>query len=295
MERREGYELEVSRNLVASLSAGVDYSDLVRVVEGGGVVPTDTPSHKLFAYVDWRPAHNWQIVPSVDTESRRWLQSAVNSLIYYQGGAFTRVDMKVSYQPVPRSSWRSARPTSPTRTTRSRTVIMRLAADISPTCAPRCENVAGQEKVMRMHSSSGHGLAWVAVLLCAVTAAPVWAQQQPCTDFAWDVHQERALFAGQGQTVQGGTTAAGTPTVGVDHLYTVQLSAQPQVTYVTPPGKVMLADGAFGGMVKFQVPRSGSYRVSLDAPFWIDVVADGKLLGRRISPASAAVPIRARS
>lgn len=102
VERREGYELEVSRHLFAQLEAGVDYSDLVREVQGTGAVPTDTPAHKLFAYIDWRPAPNWQIVPSVDSESRRWLQSAVNNLFYYQGGAFSRVDMKVSYQPIQR-------------------------------------------------------------------------------------------------------------------------------------------------------------------------------------------------
>jgi iron complex outermembrane receptor protein len=102
VEHREGYEVEVSRNFLAALSAGINYSDLVRVVQAGGVVPTDTPAHKLFAYVDWRPASNWQIVPSINSESRRWLQSAVNTLLYYQGGAFTRVDMKVSYEPLPK-------------------------------------------------------------------------------------------------------------------------------------------------------------------------------------------------
>lgn len=105
------------------------------------------------------------------------------------------------------------------------------------------------------------------------------AQGQGCHDFAWDVHQERALFAGEAHSVQGGTTAAATPTVRPDRLYTVQLAPQPQVRYVTAPGKVALSDGAYGGMVKFTVPHSGSYRVSLDAPFWIDVVADGRLLG----------------
>jgi iron complex outermembrane receptor protein len=102
VERREGYELEASRALLTSVQVGANYSDLVRVVEGGGVVPTDTPGHKLFAYLQWSPTERWQLVSSVDSESRRWLQSAVNTLIYYQGGAFTRLDMKVAYEPAPK-------------------------------------------------------------------------------------------------------------------------------------------------------------------------------------------------
>jgi len=123
------------------------------------------------------------------------------------------------------------------------------------------------------------GLAAAVVLSSMTVSLPARAQGQSCHDFAWDVHQERALFSGPAHSVQGGTTAAATPTVRPDRLYTVQLAPQPQVKYVTAPGKVMLADGAYGGMVKFRVPRSGSYRVSLDAPFWIDVVADGQQLG----------------
>ncbi|HEX4051411.1 MAG TPA: hypothetical protein VHY19_11090 [Steroidobacteraceae bacterium] len=123
-----------------------------------------------------------------------------------------------------------------------------------------------------------HCLCWAVAVLCALTAGQALAQASGCHDFAWDVHQERSLFAGQPQAVQGGTTAAATPTVRTDRFYQVQLAPQPQVKFVTPPGKVMLTDGAYGGMVKFRVPHSGSYRVSLDAPFWIDVVADGKLL-----------------
>lgn len=119
---------------------------------------------------------------------------------------------------------------------------------------------------------------WVAALLCSMAGAQAWAQAPACRDFSWDVHQERALFAGQPHAVQGGTSAESTPTVRTDQFYQVQLAPQPQVKFVTPPGKVMLADGAYAGMVKFRVPHSGSYRVSLDAPFWIDVVADGKLL-----------------
>ena len=110
------------------------------------------------------------------------------------------------------------------------------------------------------------------------SAAHDGSHAQSCHDFAWDVHRERRLLAGPPHDVKGGTSAAATPRVLPDELYEVQLAPQSQVQYVTPPGKVMLSDGAYGGMVKFTVPRTGSYRVALDAPFWIDVVAGGKLL-----------------
>jgi hypothetical protein len=129
---------------------------------------------------------------------------------------------------------------------------------------------------IRAHSNSRRRLQWAVLALGALASAPAWTQPPACRA---DVHPERALFSGKALAVQGGSSAAATPTVHVDALYEVKLVSQPQVRYVTPPGKVMLADGAYGGLVKFRVPHSGDYRVSLDAPFWIDVVAGGKLLG----------------
>lgn len=98
-ERREGYEIELSRELLPTLAGGLNYSDLVRVVLAGGTVPTDTPGHKLFAFLSWHPIPAVAIVPSVDLEGDRWLQSATNNLIYYQGGSFTVLGLKAAYQP----------------------------------------------------------------------------------------------------------------------------------------------------------------------------------------------------
>jgi iron complex outermembrane recepter protein len=61
---------------------------------------TDTPGQKLFAYLDWRPTPKLALVPNVDIESQRWLQSWMNNLVYYRGGSFTLVDIKGSYQPL---------------------------------------------------------------------------------------------------------------------------------------------------------------------------------------------------
>jgi iron complex outermembrane recepter protein len=41
-----------------------------------------------------------EVVPDVDLESKRWLQSAINNLVYYQGGSFTLVSLNAAYNPI---------------------------------------------------------------------------------------------------------------------------------------------------------------------------------------------------
>ena len=99
-ERHQGFEIELSRHLLSTLDGGMSFSDLTRVELSGGTVQTDTPGQKLFAYLDWRPLPRLEVVPDVDLESRRWLQSAINNLVYYQGGSFTLVGLKAAYNPI---------------------------------------------------------------------------------------------------------------------------------------------------------------------------------------------------
>lgn len=103
VEKQEGYELELSRQLLSSLSAGMNFSRLARVVEAGNTVPTDTPNHKFFAFLEWRPIEQLKIVPSVDIEDKRWLQSAVNNTVYYRGGSFSLLNVKAAYQVLPQA------------------------------------------------------------------------------------------------------------------------------------------------------------------------------------------------
>jgi iron complex outermembrane receptor protein len=98
-ERRYGYELSLRRALLESLSAGVDYSNLTRTVLSGGAVPTDTPDYTVFAFLDWRPLPRLSVRPSVQMQGRRWLQGAVNDLLYYRAGSFARVDLEAAYRP----------------------------------------------------------------------------------------------------------------------------------------------------------------------------------------------------
>jgi iron complex outermembrane receptor protein len=102
-EHRYGYEIELSRQFLQSLDAGLNYSDLVREILAGNTVATDTPRHKFFAYLDWRPIEKLSIVPSIDIESKRWLQSAFNNNVYYEGASFTMLNLKISYQFLPQA------------------------------------------------------------------------------------------------------------------------------------------------------------------------------------------------
>lgn len=98
--RHQGFEIELSRQLLPTLDGGVNFSDLIRQELSGGAVLTDTPGQKLFAYLDWHPLPRLELIPDVDMESKRWLQNNVNNLVYYRGGSFTLVGLRAAYNPV---------------------------------------------------------------------------------------------------------------------------------------------------------------------------------------------------
>ncbi len=91
-------KIELSRQLLTSVKAGVNYSYLVREVLEGDTVPTDTPNQKFFAFAEWRPIPQLTIVPSVDIEGKRWLQSAVNNTVYYRGASYSLFNAKAAYE-----------------------------------------------------------------------------------------------------------------------------------------------------------------------------------------------------
>lgn len=98
-ERQAGYEIELSRALLPQLSAGINYSALSRVELSGATVPLDTPSRRLFAYLDFHPLPQLAIIPSIDMEGPRWLQGAVNPALTYHTGSYAVAALKASYAP----------------------------------------------------------------------------------------------------------------------------------------------------------------------------------------------------
>jgi hypothetical protein len=115
----------------------------------------------------------------------------------------------------------------------------------------------------------------IVAALASAIVAPAFAAD-PCAGFKWDVSKEHALFSGPATTLTAGRDAGSAPAIDTDRLYELKLTPQDQTAFALAPGKKMLTDGAFAGLATFKVNTSGAYRVSVDVPFWIDVVAGGK-------------------
>jgi hypothetical protein len=116
----------------------------------------------------------------------------------------------------------------------------------------------------------------VIALLVSAHATQAFAQG-PCGGFKWDVSKERALFATSARPQSAGKDAAAAPVVEPNRLYQLQLKPAAEVTFSLPPGKKP-GDGSYAGLAALKIPKSGSYRISLDLPFWVDVVTGGKLV-----------------
>lgn len=119
-------------------------------------------------------------------------------------------------------------------------------------------------------------LVLTALLALAFTA--VARADDPCDGFAWDVRVERALFARDAQPVTAAAAIAQAPELAVATPYALLLAPQEQVQFAVPPGKKVVPAGAHGGLVTTRVARAGRFRISLDAPAWVDVVVGGQAL-----------------
>ena len=128
-----------------------------------------------------------------------------------------------------------------------------------------------------MASTRKSALLLVLALLMGGAAVPAPADEG-CLDFKWDVSKERALFAAVPTPLQAGKDALSAPTVVPNRLYSLQLSSQDRVTFkVTPPANKLTAAG-YGGLATLTISAPGVYRIAMDLPSWIDVVADGALV-----------------
>ena len=114
-------------------------------------------------------------------------------------------------------------------------------------------------------------------LLVGGAAVPASADDG-CLDFKWDVSKERALFAATPTVLPAGKDSKSAPTIVPNRFYSLQLSAQDQVGFSVSPPAIKSAAAGYAGLVTLNISAPGVYRIAMDLPSWIDVVADGALL-----------------
>jgi len=119
----------------------------------------------------------------------------------------------------------------------------------------------------------------LATLLGTGLASAAAAQallDDPCAGFKWDVSKERALFSSSAVPQAAGKDGESAPVVVPNRLYQLALKPLEQVSFPAPPGKKPSDPGTFAGIAALQIPSSGSYRISVDLPLWIDVAVNGE-------------------
>lgn len=119
---------------------------------------------------------------------------------------------------------------------------------------------------------------WNCALVTLALLAGSAQAADACTTYKWDVTREVQLYRTSPVAVAAGTEAAAALSIAAGQLYALALQPQEKVRYPTAPSKKMLADGAFGGLLKLRVDRAGQYRIAIDSGYWLDVVHDGKQL-----------------
>jgi hypothetical protein len=103
----------------------------------------------------------------------------------------------------------------------------------------------------------------------------------PCAAFTWDVRHERTLFGQAPRSLPAGEAPGALPTLATDQLYQLTLRSRPKVTFVAPSGRKGRSEAPYAGLVRVTVDTPGVYRVSLDQPVWVDVVANGVVVAAK--------------
>jgi hypothetical protein len=128
-----------------------------------------------------------------------------------------------------------------------------------------------------MQSTRNQAVSVLLALLLGSSALPAGAGDD-CVDFKWDVGTERILFAGAPAELTAGYDRASAPVIVPNRLYRLRLKAQDTVAFAVSPGRQLTGMPAFAGLATLKIAAPGSYRIAVDVPFWIDVVANGALL-----------------
>lgn len=112
----------------------------------------------------------------------------------------------------------------------------------------------------------------VTAILIALWSAPAMGETCPA-----DPVPPPAVFAAWSTsvTLPAGNDTSGALAVIAGQAARLDLLPTPRATYRVTPEKPP-ATTSHGGIVTFEVPRAGIYRIGLSDPAWIDVVGEGQ-------------------
>lgn len=116
----------------------------------------------------------------------------------------------------------------------------------------------------------------IAAVVAVAIATPCLAQEPVgCDKFKWPLDKERAMLTGDTPTVASGASLKSALSVSV----VVSLKPFADAKLLMAPERAPKSADSFAGFVEVPAPpKAGTYKVSLSAAAWIDVVQGGKLV-----------------
>jgi len=130
-----------------------------------------------------------------------------------------------------------------------------------------------RQLLMRVRSMRTGLLVFPAIVLAISGAAKADDIAAACQSPGWDMSRELVAFRGAARDARGGASTRDLPTIDLGHLYALQLRPQSTVQFLQPPQKPARVQAPAAGMARFSVTVAGKYRITVDAPLWIDIVA----------------------
>lgn len=111
------------------------------------------------------------------------------------------------------------------------------------------------------------------IAVALAVGAPALAQEPVgCDKFKWSVGRERVLLASPARMMSGAAM-----TQALAAAITIVLQPYAQATLPVPPSRAPKTPDTFAGFIRAPaIPKPGTYRVTLSAPAWIDVVQNGQ-------------------
>lgn len=112
----------------------------------------------------------------------------------------------------------------------------------------------------------------IILVACAIAAAALAQEPVGCDKFKWPLDKERALLTGDTPTVASGTSLAHALSVSV----VVALKPFADAKLPAAPERAPKSPDSFAGYVDVAAPpQAGTYKISMSAGGWIDVVQSG--------------------